>query len=620
MFSVCLLIIVYLLLFPPKHQPLANIYPSNTLTPGLFEMQVRIDRLIKNEEIIKGYALFKQRRFEEAKETLYNLLNTIHNNDKKFLFFILGEIEFDQKHFDWALKFYLQALEIDQDFFEANVKVGITYSRLKNYEKALSILKKVCSIDPDSFIVNFEIGKVYLETYKYDNALKHIEASLKIANDIRALFYKGLCLHRIGKNNEAIKIFETIAKTETEIQYRRNAIFIIYKHFFDRKEYTKALVYLNLWKKIEPQNDVIYFETGKVFYLLEKYNDAYNFFQDAFERQPNNNEILIFLAMCEIALKKYDFALQSIRRYLKTNETDTRAFRLAGDAYFGQKEYERSLENYNRYLKQTPNEQLDKEIYLRIARIYDGMEKYDDAITYLNKCKEISGLSKKDIYFNLAVVYDHKGEYQNALHYLMETLKITNDKESVRSYIGDIYVKQRKFSDAIDFYERVLKNSPESSISAYKIGNAYFLEGSLSRSRPYFNRILENKHLEGQNKSIISLAYMRLGDIEQIEQNYLKAVNYYLDSVKTDEKNSIAKINVAKMYIYTLQFKKAEELLKQLLTTEIVSKNRSDVYYLMASLRFKEGLKERSIDYLKQALKLDPMNENARLLLSNINK
>lgn len=617
MIIVCVLIVVYMLLFTPKTHPEAYLYPRTSTTPGIYEIQHRLERQIKNQEVLQAYFLLKQNRLSEAAVQAKSLLNTIHDEQRKFIYYILGEIEFSKKQYSDSIPFYDNALLIDKNFFECLIKKADAESRLGNQDNALSLLKRAQTLKPNSFVAHFEIGKIYYRQKKYERAIIEFNSALAVANDIRALFYKADCQYYSGDKNSAVKTFDTISQTETEPNIRVAALRKLYSHYFELQDYTRGITYLQQWKNLVPTQEELYFELGKSFYLIKKYKEAYQYLQEAFERKPDNIEILVFLAMAEIALKNYNSALQTIRRFQKNQPDDYRIFRLSGDAYFGLNEYQKSLENYQKYFQKVPADKLDKEIYFRIARIYDAQGKYQEAIEYLNKCLEIRNINKKDVYYNLAVVYDHKGDYENALHYLMQTLKITDKKEPIRSYIGDIYLKMRRFSEAIDFYERVLKTHPESQVAALKLGNAYFQQGNFNQARVYFAKITRYKHVSGQSKKYVALAYMRLGDIEQIEQNYFKAAGFYESAVQYDFKNARAKVNLSRMYIFMLHYKKAEEMLDKLLSTENKNEIRSTIYYLLGQLKLKQGFRKRGIEYVKKAVQLNPMNEEARLFLSN---
>ncbi len=618
MIVISIIIIAYLVIFKPKYKNEAVLYPKNTTTPGILELRNRLARKIKNPEIKKGHELFLQKRFIEAEKLFKSLLNIIHDEERKFIYYYLGEISYSRKQYKQAADLFDVAISKDKRFFEALIKRGMCSIKQNDYETALSFIKKARSIKPKSFFANFELGKIYFHLKKFKRALAYFNNCLDIANDIRAYLLKGVCLYKTGMKSESVKIFTVVANTETEIKYRRTALIMLTKYYYSINDYPKVAGYLKDWKKLEPENENVYFELGKIFYLLKKYRVSYNFFRESYERKPSRDINLLYLAMTEVALKKYTGALFHIRKFLKKGNKNFRAYRIAGDCYFGLTEFRRALKNYKLYFKHVSNDNIEHEVYFRVANIHDALGNYKQAINYLNKLLKIPNISEKDVFYNLAVVYDHKGDYENSLHYLFKTLKITNEKEKIRSYIGDIYLKMKRFRQAIDFYKRVLKMTPESQIAAYKLGNAYLNSGDFNAAKSYFQKIILNKEKTGQKKEVTSLAYMRMGDIEQVEQNLLKAISLYEKSVKNDVNNTGAMISLAKMYVYTLHYKKAEKTLKTLLNHVTMSKDRSDVYFLLGSLRNKQGYKDRAISYLKRAVKLNPLNEDARTLLSNL--
>jgi tetratricopeptide (TPR) repeat protein len=620
MIGLCVFILSYIIFFTPKYDPDLSLYPARSMTPGIYELENRLTSKINHPQIKAAYLLFKQKRFEEAKEALNHLSNIIHDENKKYIYFLLGEIEYINKNFEGALAFYDRALLFDARFFECIIKRGMTSSKLGNTDDAIMYLLRAREIKRKSFFVNFELGKIYYSLGKNNRALFHFNVCLDVASDIRALFYKAKTLLKSDKIKEALKIFKDIASSETDIIYRRPAVYELYTHYFNTGNLDAALKYLHIWKSFDASNGDVFLELGKLYYLKKLYKEADSMFEEAFEKLIEKDKVLIFIAMSKIALKKYDEALRYIKRYLKTGLQNYKIYRLAGDAYFGLNNFKKSLENYNIYLEKTNQSSIDKEIYLRVAKVYDALGDYDKAIEHLKKCLKSPDIPKEDVYFNLAVVYDHKGEHEKSLDYLTKTLKITSGpkREEIISYIGDIYVKLRRFNEAIDFYNRILAENPENKTASFKLGNAYFTSGDFNKSKSYFANIIRYKDTQGSDNKIISLTYMRLGDIDNIEQNYLKAISSYKKSYKYDSTNYPAKIRLARMYLYNFMYDKCEKELAGLLSSVNSKYLRSKIYYLLASLRHKQGFRKRAIEYIKKSLSENPYNDEARILARSL--
>ncbi len=204
------------------------------------------------------------------------------------------------------------------------------------------------------------------------------------------------------------------------------------------------------------------------------------------------------------------------------------------------------------------------DLYSRIALGYLNLSMYDSSLVY-NKIalseseshnfKEISGR----VLNTIGVTYWKWSKYDKALEYYIRSLKI---KEAVGdnsgaalalANIGKVYEEWSRYNMALKYYLDAYRMANESeqansiAYSLHNLGNLYYETVSFDSAKYYYNLSMQEYNSFDPEVGII-LNVMKLGEIELIEGNYEKALEYLekaLDSAeKTDNKERRSELNL----------------------------------------------------------------------------
>ena len=225
----------------------------------------------KNTEALygKGNVLFAQGKYKEAIE-YYNKILAIKPDDsngktkkeeaEKSLaaqqtpsaekLFQQGEVFFNEKNFDEALKYYNKALAVDQNHVPSLFKKGNILAKAGTYDKALECFNNVLKLKPDFPDIQVKIqemekalagqavpvdsqackdlydkGTVLYKDGKFEEALKNFQQSLDINPQyVPALFKKGLTISLMSygkdkrKIKEALECFTSVNKLDPDLK------------------------------------------------------------------------------------------------------------------------------------------------------------------------------------------------------------------------------------------------------------------------------------------------------------------------------------------------------------------------------------------------------------------
>jgi tetratricopeptide (TPR) repeat protein len=476
-----------------------------------------------------GHLMIKVGQFKKAEE-LYEILlkKTTNEDEKSYLYHMLGLIKIHQGDYANADEFYGKLIKIQQKILspiDPNLtasynNIGLVYDKMGEYSKALSFLEKALEIQQNALPPNHpdlatsynNIAGVYNNIGEYSKALSFLEKALEI-------FQK------------------TLSPNHPSLATSYNNIGGVYD---DMGDYSKALSFyekaFEIDQKTLPPNHpdlaTSYNNIGTVYYNIGEYSKALSFYEKALEIEqktlpPNhpllatsyNNIGLVYDKMGEYskALSFNEKALEIRQKNLPPNHPSlATSYNNIGAAYYKMREYSKALSFNEKALeiKQKtlpPNHPDLTTSYNNIARVYDNMGEYSKALSFNEKALEIQQKTLPPnhpylatSYNNIGGVYDNMGEYEKALSFYEKALEIFQktlppshpDLAIYYNNIGGVYYGMGEYSKALSFCEKALEieqkihpsNHPDLTTSYNNIARVYDNMGEYSKALSFYER------------------------------------------------------------------------------------------------------------------------------------
>ncbi len=136
-----------------------------------------------------------------------------------------------------AIRFFKKAIEIDPNYLESYINIGLLYNKEGDTEKAISYYEKAIAVDPDFTKAHYNLGVVYVKKGKLDKAISEFKRCISIDPDYAEVysqlgtvylskghnseaadhFYKaGLLFLKQGDKGSALKAYEGLKQTESK--------------------------------------------------------------------------------------------------------------------------------------------------------------------------------------------------------------------------------------------------------------------------------------------------------------------------------------------------------------------------------------------------------------------
>jgi len=179
-----------------------------------------------------------------------------YSADFPFARFNLGNLYNTLGRQEDALKNYLAALAIDNQFFPAQVNLAMLYNQTGENEKAEALLREVLAASPEMYDVAYSLGLLLVETNKPDQAVKFLKTAAEGLEVRSRIWYNlGLLQASMGQASEAeAALLKTLELEPDNPDY----LFALADFYLKRNRLQRARIYAELLIEKYPQNPVGY--------------------------------------------------------------------------------------------------------------------------------------------------------------------------------------------------------------------------------------------------------------------------------------------------------------------------------------------------------------------------
>jgi putative PEP-CTERM system TPR-repeat lipoprotein len=457
-----------------------------------------------------------------------------------------------------AIIFFKNALERDQNYFEARFQLAKAYSGVGKYDAAEREFQKVLRQRPDSREAHVEIARVYAYEGKPDEALKEI-AGLGASgeNDAEVMQIAGWAHAGKGDYNTAVALLK---KAMTAKPGRSSAVLML----------------------------------SKVYCLQGSTREAHALIDQIVKKEPVNREALYLLA--EIQVREHDStsAINTYDRLIRAAPSDSVALFRKGMLYLKMGRYDEARAASDTIIKSFPNR---PEGYELKGRVFYYKKQFKDAIVMLEKA--VAFRPSAGTCYLLGLCHFYNGEFELAMNQLQRTLDLNPAHEQARLLVSLVYLKKNRADDAITEIRKALASDPKNAAAHSILGSAFLAKGMSAEGIAELNRALEldPKFVDARfKKGIFELSRGKMGEAEA----ELSA------AVRIDPELLNSRVLLASSYLQNTEYAKAVTTAQQGIRGQ---KTDAILYNIIADAYLQEGKHADAANALGKAKEADPRFE-----------
>jgi len=472
--------------------------------------------LIEQRKYEEALSYIKSTEPEKAHYEFYRLSAEFFMKTEKYL-----------KAIDYFKLAYINAKDQKEKDYTM-LKRGECYLNLRYYNEAYLILKNLIKNSPNSIYLN-DAYLLFAQTAeslgKIDEALSHYQ---KVPPTLSAQIIKAKAYVRMGRFNEAVKIFENMLKTE---------------------------------KGVLTENPDIYYYFGEALRNTGRYKEAKTYLSGAKRLAGFKDKACLSLGIIANEEKDFESALSYFKEVSSLDrEAKAKALYYIGKIYLNKNLKKEAKESFIALRNNYPVAKEYKEATLHLVTIARVEKNYDSVYRYLNELLKSSKVDEKtfsemealisDLYevkgneFNKAFqrygVYLYKARRFDTLIKVSDALpedkreqllnqiflvSLGEEKKKTAKILFEYYVKKNNLDKALKFENYVDKNQAE-KIKLYD----YLLAGNYDK---VLSIIMGSKEITDDDVKTLLYISNKVKDkkkfhtiISKTINNNLKAVTY----------------------------------------------------------------------------------------------
>ena len=535
--------------------------------------------------------------FGFKEEEIKTLIQVYKKNENSIeAIYKLGLINFKVENYDKSFEFFMKVYELDKNY-EVSTVCGCLGDilLLKNKPKeALEYFYKSLKEEEDNELLEVKIGICYELIDEFDKALEHYKKSYELNKEFPASIFHIGAIYDRQNNKEAIKWFELAYEKEKEnVQYLRKYGDILVRRN-DKDSLEKGILILEKGLEFFTSNiDIMsslaigYEKQGKLdeaIHLLELANNKESFF---------NNKSKVFQIACyNERAKNFTKAVEQFKRVLSLDKNNTEALLHIGFIYKSCKEYVKAFKCFNRIIL---NEPKNPHAYYGLGKLYQLMNDRDkEAFENYNKCIEINPNYLKAL-IQLGVLFLKHKNYDKSLELLLKVYNIDNKIPLCLTCLGNIYIEKKEYEKAKEYLLESLKLEKKNIATNAALADTFFALGKYDEAINKYNIALK---LGGKLPEI----YLNLGHCYYIKDKYESSINNYISALK------LVKNTKHEYYYYLgnalIAGKRYKDAIKAYQAAIKIKNNRLLYYYVLGRACYLDNQFKSGIKYLEELLNL----------------
>jgi tetratricopeptide (TPR) repeat protein len=192
-------------------------------------------------------------------------------------------------------------------------------------------------------------------------------------------------------------------------------------------------------------------------------------------------------------IKAYDLARKYYLQAIELNEKSDRPhvllareeYKTMADSYFQENRFKESQEWLQKALDTLREGENGLDVRFALARTYEGLERFEDAIAVYQALLEMSPNNELYLHF-LGSAWNKVGEHDKAIDCLQQAIALSPDNPAICQTLGIIYHNLEQYDKAVHLLQKAITLEPENTdrSNGYLCLGAMYLEStSVERRR-----------------------------------------------------------------------------------------------------------------------------------------
>jgi len=466
---------------------------------------------------------------------------------------------------------------------------GVKELNAGNANGAIVLLKNALDKDQNYFDARYQLAKAYLAAGKYEQAEKELQKGLRQAPSRPEIRLQLARLYNsIGKPEMAITEAEEYLKVKPGSADAFELLGIAHAR---KQSLADAERYFREALQGEPGRVSTKVELARLCLAVGREAEGRALLEEILRSDPKNTSAYYLAANFEASRGNRAKAMEYFQRIIEVDPSDANAMFRVGLMYIDANEIDKADRLADEIIKKGPN--LPDGHRLK-GIVHYARKNYDAAVTELQSSLKVA--QNPGAYYYLGLSHYHRNELEQALSQFRKVLDLTPSNLQARLMSAIILLQQKRVDDAITEVKRVVEADDNYPLAHNILGSAYLAKGDADGALKELNRAIEldpkliDAHLK---KGIVNLAR---GKKSEGEAELETAVRVAPDVLNT-------RYLLASYHMRQKNYGKALSVLKGGLKGD---KRDALLYNMMAVASFADKRDKEGLAFLQKAKNADP--------------
>ncbi|MES2585368.1 MAG: tetratricopeptide repeat protein [Pseudomonadota bacterium] len=286
--------------------------------------------------------------------------------------------------------------------------------------------------------------------------------------------------------------------------------------YAQRKDYPRAIKYLETAIKANPQNGIAHSNLGNVLFELGQFEKALLSYDQAIALNPTYAEAWSNKGNALYELGRYKEALVQHDRAIALNSTYVEAWSNKGNALYELELYEEALGHHDKALALNPSY---AEAWSNKGLVLNALKDFPNALAHHDKALSLSPQSAK-VWINKGLSHSAQEQHQEALALYDQALKLNPSLAEAWTNKGNAIYALGRYEESIEHHQKAIQLKPDYSQAWYNLGISYTALKRHQESIASYDQAIRLKSdyaMAYWNKSLVELT---IGDFHHGWQNF----------------------------------------------------------------------------------------------------
>jgi tetratricopeptide (TPR) repeat protein len=405
-------------------------------------------------------------------------------DERKLKYLDKGKAFLLEKNYDKARIEFKNVIQIDPKFAEAYFYMGQVEEKNKELGKALGQYRKAIELDENYTKAKIKLAKIYVVagTAEFIADAKKLlqEVKLKGPSNAEAELISATIEYKTGDKVKALADLESVVKENINLV---EGIGLLSSIYMAESKYLKAEKLLTKGVKNNKKNISLRISLAKLQAKNKKYDLAEKYLQEAISIEPDEFSLRVALGMFYAASNQLSKSEQVFRQAIKEDDEDVQRYLILVELLFSRVGVEKAMDELKSAIQQKP--ELYK-LQFAMAEFYKKVGKISEAKNVLikimaEKSYDPEGIKARNL---LSVIFLDEGDAVSAHEYVSQILEEHPNNIAALLTNAKLSLKNLDAVSAINGLRTVVRSEPKNVEASLLLAQAHEMnkESSLAEN------------------------------------------------------------------------------------------------------------------------------------------